>query len=59
MRAMAMPTSQLVDRIGRLPDAEVWEHYPLAPWTSVRVGGPAELFIRPRTGAALIIERTT
>jgi len=27
---------------------------PLAPWTSLRVGGPAELLVRPRTGDALV-----
>src|SRR5262249_16100174 len=27
---------------------------PLAPWTSIRVGGPAELLVRPRTPAALV-----
>ena len=26
----------------------------LAPWTSLRVGGPAELLVRPRTGDALV-----
>jgi UDP-N-acetylmuramate dehydrogenase len=26
---------------------------PLAPWTSIRVGGPAELLVRPRTPPAL------
>jgi len=27
---------------------------PLAPWTSIRVGGPAELLVRPRTPDALV-----
>ena len=26
----------------------------LAPWTSLRVGGPAELLVRPRTADALV-----
>src|SRR5262249_40701241 len=26
----------------------------LAPWTSLRIGGPAELLVRPRTAAALV-----
>ena len=26
----------------------------LAPWTSLRIGGPAELLVRPRTGDALV-----
>ena len=26
----------------------------LAPWTSLRVGGPAELLVRPRTAEALV-----
>lgn len=27
---------------------------PLAPWTSIRVGGPAELLVRPRSAEALV-----
>jgi len=27
---------------------------PLAPWTSLRIGGPAELLVRPRTADALV-----
>jgi UDP-N-acetylmuramate dehydrogenase len=27
----------------------------LAPWTSLRIGGPAELLVRPRTAAALVV----
>lgn len=34
-------------------DAELHADYPLAPWISVRVGGAAELFARPRTPDAL------
>jgi UDP-N-acetylmuramate dehydrogenase len=34
-------------------DAELHPDYPLAPWISVRVGGPAELFVRPRSPDAL------
>ena len=35
-------------------DAELVPDFPLAPWISVRVGGPAELFAKPRSPAALV-----
>ncbi len=35
-------------------DAEVRANEPLAPITSMRVGGPAEWFIRPRTATGLV-----
>ncbi len=38
--------------IGLAADASPGES--LAPWTSLRVGGPAELLVRPRTGDALV-----
>jgi len=44
----------LMDRIGRYVDGEVKPSEPLAPKTSVRVGGPAELYIRPRTAQGLV-----
>lgn len=37
-----------------LTDAEVTLNAPLAPWTSVRVGGAAEFLIRPATPDALV-----
>lgn len=44
----------LLDRIGRYVDGEVKPDAPLAPWTSVRVGGPAELWVRPASADALV-----
>ena len=41
--------SPLVREVRRLmPASEVLTGLPLAPWTSVRVGGPAEVSVRPR-----------
>lgn len=37
-----------------LDGVEVERDVPLAPWTSVRVGGPAELLVRPRSPEALV-----
>ncbi|MEW5739352.1 MAG: UDP-N-acetylmuramate dehydrogenase [Myxococcota bacterium] len=37
-----------------LTPAEVKRHEPLAPWTSVRVGGAAEALIRPATPDSLV-----
>jgi UDP-N-acetylmuramate dehydrogenase len=44
----------LVAEVGRLVTGEVRELLPLAPWTSVRVGGPAALSVRPRTVPGLV-----
>lgn len=43
-----------MDRIGRYVDGEAKADEPLAPKTSVRVGGAAELFVRPRTPQGLV-----
>lgn len=40
--------------LGQGLDAEVVPDFALAPWTSARVGGPAELFVKPRTPEALV-----
>jgi UDP-N-acetylmuramate dehydrogenase len=47
-------TSPLPERLGRLPGMEVTANAPLAPLTSVRVGGPAEALVRPRSPEALV-----
>ena len=52
MRAMA--ESDLAQRIGRLVAGEVKARSPLAPWTSVRVGGEADVWVRPKDGEALV-----
>ncbi len=47
-------TTSLPERVGRLPGCEVTAGAPLAPLTSVRVGGPAEALVRPRSPEALV-----
>jgi UDP-N-acetylmuramate dehydrogenase len=47
-------TTALPERVGRLPGVEVKAGEPLAPLTSVRVGGPAEALVRPRTADGLV-----
>lgn len=54
MRMPASPPRTLQDRIGRYVDGDVRVDEPLAPWTSVRVGGPAELWVRPASAEALV-----
>lgn len=44
----------LFERIGRFIEGEVKPSAPLAPWISVRVGGPAELWVKPKTADALV-----
>lgn len=44
----------LVAELRRAARGEVLEGVPLAPRTSVRVGGPAKLWIKPRDAAALV-----
>lgn len=44
----------LAARVERLPDCEVKAGEPLAPLISVRVGGAAEVLVRPRTPDALV-----
>jgi UDP-N-acetylenolpyruvoylglucosamine reductase len=46
--------SALLERIGRFVSGEVKPNHPLAPWTSVRVGGNAELWVRPNAADALV-----
>jgi UDP-N-acetylmuramate dehydrogenase len=48
------PPSPLPERLARLEGCEVKAHEPLAPLTSIRVGGPAEALVRPRTPGALV-----
>src|SRR5690349_12687284 len=44
----------LAARVARLPDLDVKPGEPLAPLISVRVGGPAEALVRPRSQEALV-----
>ena len=46
--------SSLPERVGRLTGCEVVADAPLAPLTSVRVGGAAEALVRPRSPEALV-----
>jgi UDP-N-acetylmuramate dehydrogenase len=48
------PHQSLFERLGRFVEGEVKADAPLAPWTSVRVGGPAELWVRPSSPDALV-----
>ncbi len=47
-------SSSLPERVGRLSGCDVTANAPLAPLTSVRVGGPAEALVRPRSPEALV-----
>jgi UDP-N-acetylmuramate dehydrogenase len=47
-------TKTLAGKVGLLPGVEVRAGEPLAPLTSVRVGGPAEALVRPRAPDALV-----
>jgi UDP-N-acetylmuramate dehydrogenase len=51
---VAVLSSSLPERVGRLPGCDVTAGAPLAPLTSVRVGGPAEALVRPRSPEALV-----
>ncbi len=53
MSAAALATSR-VTALGRAVAGQVSQDEPLAPKTSVRVGGPAELYARPATADALV-----
>ena len=46
--------SELVSALKRASRGEVQRDVPLAPRTSVRVGGPAQLWVRPRDPEALV-----
>lgn len=47
-------TTPLAARVARLPGCEVKAGEPLAPLTSVRVGGAAEALVRPRSPDAVV-----
>lgn len=51
---VAVFSSSLPERVGRLSGCDVMASAPLAPLTSVRVGGPAEALVRPRSAEALV-----
>jgi UDP-N-acetylmuramate dehydrogenase len=46
--------SDLLDSLRRAARGEVLEQVPLAPRTSVRVGGPARLWVKPRDPQSLV-----
>lgn len=54
MRLMAHTPPRLRERVEADVPGEVKPDHPLAPWTSARVGGPAELWVRPATPEALV-----
>ena len=47
-------STSLPERVGRLTGCEVVAQAPLAPLTSMRVGGPAEALVRPRSAEELV-----
>jgi UDP-N-acetylmuramate dehydrogenase len=51
---VAIPRVSLPERVGLLAGCELTPGAPLAPLTSVRVGGPAEVLARPRSPEALV-----
>ncbi len=52
--SVAIARCSLAERVSNAVDAEVRAGEPMAPKTSVRVGGPAELFARPRSPQGLV-----
>ncbi len=54
MPSVAAELSRIADRLSREVDGEVLVNEPLAPKTSVRVGGAADLYVRPASVAALV-----
>jgi UDP-N-acetylmuramate dehydrogenase len=54
MRVTHLPSVPGPGRLVADLDVEATAGVPLAPWTSIRVGGPAELLVRPRTPDALV-----
>jgi len=44
----------LAETVESLKVGELRENAPLAPWTSVRVGGPADVWVKPRTAQSLV-----
>ncbi len=51
---VAISRASLPERLGLISGCEVTARAPLAPLTSVRVGGPAEALVRPRSPEALV-----
>lgn len=51
---MTAPSTSPASRLLAGLAADVSPGESLAPWTSLRVGGPAELLVRPRTAQALV-----
>src|SRR5512143_2865202 len=52
---VAVLSASLPERVGLLAGCDVTAGAPLAPLTSVRVGGPAEALVRPRSPDALVV----
>jgi UDP-N-acetylmuramate dehydrogenase len=53
VKASSVPSRSLL-RLALGLAVEANEHAPLAPWTSIRAGGAAELLVRPRTPEGLL-----
>jgi len=44
---------KLKDRLSGMKDLDLGYHKPLKDYTSFKIGGPAEVFLKPRTITAL------
>jgi len=38
----------------QFPDTEIYQNHPLAPYTTVKIGGPADIFINTKTSAEFV-----
>lgn len=54
MTAVALKAQSLAEWLERLAPAEVKRDVPLAPWCTVRVGGAAEVLVRPQSADTLV-----
>jgi len=54
MSARELSPAPLERALADVADVDLEPHAPLAPWTSVRVGGAAEVLARPRRVAGLV-----
>jgi len=52
--SLARARSSFAEQVARGLDAEVKANEPMAPKTSIRVGGSAEVFVRPRSPQSLV-----
>lgn len=47
--------SVYLDLTSRFPDIEIKENHPLAPYTTVNIGGPADIFIHTKTSDEFVV----